>query len=527
MNYIYPTILCFALVIIGLNNASSQELMEVEGGVKVGNTALTLDGTIKYTGSDLEGRVGGVWKSLTSGSSGGNGSSLWSINGSNLFYNGGNVGIGTNTPGAMLDVSGHIWQTGIGGSVFIGQGAGANDDFSNNKNVFIGTNAGYNTTTGPFNIAIGDGALFSNTTGNANIAIGAGTLSSNSTGFGSIAIGRIALRDNTTGHTNIAIGDESLLSNTTGTQNTAIGPGALKNNTNGSFNTASGWLSLVNNTTGKSNTAISLNALRNNSTGDNNTAIGASALIDNTTGTNSVASGFEALSNNTTGNSNTAIGYRALNINSTGNLNTAIGHTAYFTNNNLSNTSCIGYLSGRQSNASNRIEIGNTSVSWIGGQVAWGTYSDRRIKENIKEDVKGLAFINALRPVTYNLDIHAQNDLTLSEEDSEEMQDWDGKYDIEQVRMTGFIAQEVETAAENAGYDFSGVHQGEDEVGLYSLRYAEFVVPLVKAVKELNSELAIIKADNESTRKNNIELKSENSLLKKELQQIKEYIGMK
>jgi hypothetical protein len=41
----------------------------------------------------------------------------------------------------------------------------------------------------------------------------------------------------------------------------------------------------------------------------------------------------------------------------------------------------------------------------------------------------------------------------------------------------------VEKAAQDAGYDFSGIDKPV-EGGLYSLRYSDFVVPLVKAVQE-------------------------------------------
>ena len=47
-----------------------------------------------------------------------------------------------------------------------------------------------------------------------------------------------------------------------------------------------------------------------------------------------------------------------------------------------------------------------------------------------------------------------------------------------------FIAQDVEETAKSIGYDFSGVDM--DETGIYGLRYTEFVIPLVKAVQELN-----------------------------------------
>ena len=59
-----------------------------------------------------------------------------------------------------------------GESVFIGEGAGGNDDLSTNRNVFIGNNAGRDTTTGSLNVAMGSSALQSNVTGQANFALG-------------------------------------------------------------------------------------------------------------------------------------------------------------------------------------------------------------------------------------------------------------------------------------------------------------------------------------------------------------------
>jgi chromosome condensin MukBEF complex kleisin-like MukF subunit len=50
--------------------------------------------------------------------------------------------------------------------------------------------------------------------------------------------------------------------------------------------------------------------------------------------------------------------------------------------------------------------------------------------------------------------------------------------------FSGFVAQEVERAAKDAGYDFSGVDKPKNENDMYGLRYSEFVVPLVKAVQE-------------------------------------------
>jgi hypothetical protein len=53
------------------------------------------------------------------------------------------------------------------------------------------------------------------------------------------------------------------------------------------------------------------------------------------------------------------------------------------------------------------------------------------------------------------------------------------------VRETGFVAQEVESLVKKTGYVFSGVEKPETENDHYSIRYAEFVVPLVKAMQEL------------------------------------------
>ena len=42
----------------------------------------------------------------------------------------------------------------------------------------------------------------------------------------------------------------------------------------------------------------------------------------------------------------------------------------------------------------------------------------------------------------------------------------------------------MESAARSLGYDFSGVDTPANADGYYNLRYADFVVPLVKAIQE-------------------------------------------
>ncbi|MBK8832886.1 MAG: hypothetical protein IPN60_18895 [Saprospiraceae bacterium] len=48
--------------------------------------------------------------------------------------------------------------------------------------------------------------------------------------------------------------------------------------------------------------------------------------------------------------------------------------------------------------------------------------------------------------------------------------------------------QEVEQAAQTIGYDFSGVDAPKMKMTSMAFRYAEFVVPLVKAVQELSAQ---------------------------------------
>ena len=72
--------------------------------------------------------------------------------------------------------------------------------------------------------------------------------------------------------------------------------------------------------------------------------------------------------------------------------------------------------------------------------------------------------------------------------------------------QTGFIAQEVEEAAQKANYDFSGIDAPQNEEDNYGLRYAEFVTPLVKAIQEqqkMIEELQLKIKELESAQNNN------------------------
>jgi trimeric autotransporter adhesin len=386
----------------------------------------------------------------------------------------GKIGIGTDDPQAILDVR---QNDALINGLTIGRGAG---------NIISNTANGYR-------------ALYSNTTGVANTANGYYALYSNTTGHGNTANGCQALYANTTGHSNTANGVSALRSNTTGHYNTANGYLALYRNTTGYSNTANGYLALYRNTTGYSNTANGYYALLRNTAGHYNTANGISALRSNTTGHYNTANGYYALGLNTTGHSNTANGYYALLRNTTGRYNTAVGSNAGPASgySNLSNTTAIG--NGAQVTLSNHVRIGNSSVTSIGGYRAWTNLSDARFKKDIKENVPGLDFILKIKPITFHWDMAKLNEFEGKEYD-------ESSKEKEKIQYTGFIAQEVEAVAEEIGYDFSAVEKPKNEKNQYMLSYAEFTVPLVKAVQQQQAEINTLKSEIELLKQQLIQL---------------------
>lgn len=363
-----------------------------------------------------------------------------------------------------------------------------------NSNTANGYTALYQNTIGNNNTATGNAALNSNTSGNSNVALGISALYANTDRSNLVAVGDSSLYYNginavndydATGNT--AVGSKALFSNTTGYFNTANGTNSLYLNTTGFQNTANGYKALYSNTNGNRNTANGYLALYSNTSGYYNTANGLNALYSNTIGIFNTADGVRALYSNTTGSSNTAIGFNALYTNTTGNFNTTLGYYSDVSTSNLNNAMALGYFAAV--NASNKVQVGNTNVTVIGGQVGWSTFSDGRFKKNIKQNVPGLEFINKLNPVTYTLEIK-KFDQFLGKKDSiiNSKESQEGYAIGEKKIRTGFIAQEVEETAKKIGYDFDGVNKPQNEKDNYSLVYADFVPSLVKAVQELSKE---------------------------------------
>jgi hypothetical protein len=131
--------------------------------------------------------------------------------------------------------------------------------------------------------------------------------------------------------------------NTTGTNNSAQGVNALYSNTTGTNNSAQGYVALSSNSTGANNSAQGYASLSSNTTGTNNSAQGVASLSSNTTGVNNSAQGVNSLYSNTTGSYNSAQGVASLSSNTTGTNNSAQGYAALSYNTTGSYNSAQGY----------------------------------------------------------------------------------------------------------------------------------------------------------------------------------------
>jgi len=156
--------------------------------------------------------------------------------------------------------------------------------------------------------------------------------------------------------------------------------------------------------------------------------------------------------------------------------------------------------------ASNKIRLGDNNVNVVESNGVFNTVSDGRFKYNIQEDVKGLDFIMRLRPVTYQFDAKKQEDFTKGLISAAQLNSHaiPAAYNENNgIKRTGFIAQEVEAAAQKTGYDFDGVKTPATDKQYYSLSYASFVVPLVKAMQEQQEVIDTLKKQNELLQQQN------------------------
>ncbi len=465
----------------------------------------------------------------------------------------GDLNIVGGSNGYKINTNMILWHGGNTNDIFVGASAG-NTSMSGHNNTLVGKSAGVAITTGTSNTAIGHNAGMAITTGSSNTAVGKNAGVAVTTGTGTTFVGFEAGNANTTAGDNTAVGYQALHTASTLGQNVAVGYQALYSvstlcgTCTGGLNTAVGYQALKNSdayggcalgfNAGYSNTigcgiiAIGEEAMKNNTEGDYNLAIGAHSLQSNTllgwnlavgnwalnalnytadgpfnthnvalghwalqstsstssaNGKYNTATGNYALYSNTTGTSNTANGYHAGYANTTGSGNTFVGYNADANANNLSNAGAFG--NGALVLNSNTIYLGNSAVTTcINAQNSWT--SDGRFKTNVVENVKGLSFINKLRPVTYNMDTKSLDDFIIQNmPDSIKASHKEGMDFGPSMALvhSGFIAQEVAQASSDAGFVNSIVHSPAHSNDVYAVSYAEIVVPLVKAVQELDA----------------------------------------
>ena len=102
---------------IGIGTESPAEMLDVDGGIRLGNTLLENAGTIRWNGLDFEGYDGSDWVSMTGVSSGGElppgtlGQTLFNLGTgwvatSSLYNDSQKIGVGTTSPGEHLHIFG-------------------------------------------------------------------------------------------------------------------------------------------------------------------------------------------------------------------------------------------------------------------------------------------------------------------------------------------------------------------------------------------------------------------------------------
>jgi len=334
------------------------------------------------------------------------------------IFDNGNVGIGTTAPGSRLHIAGGGW------------------DLTNSEGDFkIGTD----TIRLKIGIATSGGGA-----GDVRIRSHGGT---NRLMFGGGTNDVLTITDTNVGIGTVTPNEQLEITGNLRLPATTATTGIIR----------SGADTLIH-TYGQNNFFAGINAGNLTMTGGNNTAIGKEALYFNTTGWQNTAIGHSALISNTTGFFNTAIGDAALQYNN-GSYNTGIGSYADVYD-NVTNATAIG--NGAVADASNRVRIGNYSVTQIGGQVAWSNLSDMRGKKDIRDIGYGLEFIRSLRPVEFRL------------------KNGNDRLDF------GFIAQDIETLL-GTEYNILGI--GSDAERRLSLRYTDFIAPMVKAMQEQQKQI--------------------------------------
>ena len=497
---------------IGINNPS--ERLDVNGAIKLGPSKNDFSGTIRFQNNDIEGRVGGAWKSLTNaGNLNGDLDSL--VVNDQLYLGDENTGFYISPFGTITDhgkslifdketvddVGAARWAY----SSILRKGG----DFCN---LMDGPNPEFRINLGAKNYYFKEEGLsysFSNV--NINIGYHAG-LSDTTTisATGNTQIGHNAGKSNTDGSGNVLIGSSAGSDLVSGSSNTFVGGGAGRGSeAEGSVAVGSGSGG------GDFNVLVGRNAGAMLAEGFGNVILGNNAGINNNSNSNIFIGSGSGFSNTGSGNvfignsaGANAVGNNKLYIENSNSIfplllgdffNDRLTVNGAFkiveagvdiplevraeselkfrvaSNGNLFIQNRMGF---DNSNPTYRIQLPNNSANGEGRGLAyaWASYSDQRVKQDIENVPYGLQEIMQLKPKKYKHFTSNFKNQKLELSDS---------YDTD----IGFLAQEVYQVIEEI------VEKPENENNaLWSMNYEKLTPVLVKAIQEQQSIIEDLKS---------------------------------
>ncbi len=369
----------------GLSNAEYLRLRNTTAG---SGSAVSQD---YYVHSNIvaTGRIQHAWNGTTYDTT----LSVWNNSLSSLqeavrVQGGGNVGIGTASPGAIL----HTLGTGTTTGIFATSSANAWMELRRSTSTtlgYIGTGSGLVTGGAAADLAFrceSGNLLFStvaaerariDSSGRLGIGLSPSAFileTATDASIYGVRVGRGAGAQ----ATNTVVGNAALNANTTGTSNTAVGNFAANAVTTGAGNTSIGFQANALLQGGSRNTAVGESAGYAALSSTDNTAIGRYAAVYNT-GSNNVAVGSAALngvSGSSSGGSNVAIGANALSVLTLGAGNTSLGVSSGSNITTGSNNILLGANAITvTATASNQLVIGSSGnyVATNGGATTWYT----------------------------------------------------------------------------------------------------------------------------------------------------------